>query len=837
MNKSVKDIKKRTSPPINADSAQIEELTLKLRKSEERYRRITSALTDYVFTAYVENNRVVRTTHGPACISVTGYSEDEYAADPYLWHNMILEEDCERVKEHASQILAGNDPGPLEHRIRRKDGEIRWISNTPVLHHDSSGALTAYDGLIKDITERVKSEEGRRLNTSRLQSLVSILQHRFDSVQDFLDYALDEAIKLTGSKIGYIYFYNEEREEFVLNTWSKDVMKECTITEPQTCYQLGKTGLWGEAVRQKKEIVINDFQAVHPLKKGYPEGHAKLYKFLTVPVFSGGKIMAVVGVANKAEDYNKTDALQLTLLLDSVWKVVEQKKASDSLRALSSRYDALLSAIPDIIMEVDSNKNYTWANLAGIEFFGKDVIGKEATYYFEGEQDTYQIVKPVFNGHEDIIYLESLQRRKDGQKRLLAWWCRVLKDHEGNVKGAISSARDITEQKMAEEERKKLEEQYRQAQKMEAIGKLAGGVAHDFNNMLNIILGYSQMALLKTDPSNPLQKDLREIMSAGQRSANLVRQLLAYARKQTIAPKLIDINEAVSSMLNMLRKLIGEDINLLWKPASYICTVKMDPAQLDQIMANLAINSRDSIPGVGKITIETVRIELNDSYCAQHQGFSPGKYVILIISDTGCGMDKDTLDQIFDPFFTTKKFGEGTGMGLSTVYGIVKQNGGFINVYSEPGKGSTFRIYLPRYDEEKTATIEPPEYTKPVKGAETILLVEDDEILLKMAGTMLEELGYTVHSTTKPEEAIRIYREHNRKIDLLMTDVVMPEMNGRELQQRLSANNPHLKILFVSGYTANSIAHRGVLEQDVNFLQKPFILNELSAKVREALKK
>jgi PAS domain S-box-containing protein len=794
-------------------------------------------VTDYVFTAYVEEGRVVKTTHAPACIAVTGYSEEEYEADPNLWHTMIFEEDRDRVITHASLILSGKDPGIIEHRIRRKDGEVRWVSNTPVPQHDSSGTVISYDGLIRDITERRQAEDEIRLNTSRLQSLVSILQHRFDSVQNFLDYALDEAISLTGSKIGYIYFYHEDRREFVLNTWSKDVMKECTITKPQTCYELNKTGIWGEAVRQGKEIIVNNFQAAHPLKKGYPEGHAKLYKYMTVPVFSGYKIVAVVGVANKAADYNDTDVLQLTLLMDSVWKVVEQNKAVELHRALSSRHEALLSAIPDIIMEVDINKIYTWTNQAGIEFFGEDVIGKNAAFYFEGEQETYQTVQPLFNGNENIVYVESWQRRKDGQKRLLAWWCRVLKDERGNVTGALSSARDITGQKMAEKEKEKLQEQLNQAQKMEAIGQLAGGVAHDFNNMLNIILGYSQIALMKIESSGPLYTNIQEVMNAARRSADLVRQLLAFARKQTIAPKALELNDAVAGMLNMLRKLIGEDIDLLWMPAANLWRVKMDPVQVDQLLANLVVNSRDSISGVGKITIETGKAEFDDAYCVMHTGFVAGKYVLLAVSDNGCGMDKETCEKIFEPFFTTKKFGEGTGMGLATVYGIVKQNNGFVNVYSEPGKGTTFKIYLPRHGEEEAAIDEPSAHAEPLTGMETVLLVEDNEALLKMGAMMLEELGYAVLIAGSPNEAIKLVEQYADDIHLVLTDVVMPDMSGRDLQKRLSTLRPDIKYLFMSGYTANVIAHRGILDEGVHFLQKPFLMNDLAARVREALEK
>jgi CheY-like chemotaxis protein len=285
----------------------------------------------------------------------------------------------------------------------------------------------------------------------------------------------------------------------------------------------------------------------------------------------------------------------------------------------------------------------------------------------------------------------------------------------------------------------------------------------------------------------------------------------------------------------MLRKLIGEDIDLLWKPALNLWPVKMDPTQIDQLLANLAVNARDSISGVGKITIETGNAEFDEAYCAMHAGFIPGKYALLAVSDNGCGMNKETQDKIFEPFFTTKEFGKGTGMGLATVYGIVKQNSGFVNVYSEPGTGTTFRIYLPGHGEERPAIDEPLRQIKPLTGTETVLLVEDNEALLKMSKMMLEELGYAVLAAGSPDEAIKQAGQYAGDIHLLMTDVVMPEMNGRDLQKRLSALRPDMKYLFMSGYTTDVIAHHGILDKGVNFLQKPFLMNDLAAKVREAM--
>jgi PAS domain S-box-containing protein len=401
----------------------------------------------------------------------------------------------------------------------------------------------------------------------------------------------------------------------------------------------------------------------------------------------------------------------------------------------------------------------------------------------------------------------------------------------------VGAVRDITENKRAEEEKEMLQVQLNHAQKMESVGRLAGGVAHDFNNMLSVILGHAELALRRLDQASPLHADLREIQRAAQRSADLTRQLLAFARKQTIAPKVLDLNETVEGMLKMLLRLIGEDIDVAWVPGRGLWAVKIDPAQVDQILANLLVNARDAIADKGKVTIETENVVLDKAYCAGHRGFVPGRFVMLAVSDDGCGMDREILAHLFEPFFTTKGVGQGTGLGLATVYGIVKQNDGFINVYSEPGKGTTFKIYLP-HCATKTVPVPvegPPQAAK--GGTETILLVEDEPMILELSKALLEELGYTVLTARLPGEAIHLAEGHAGQIHLLMTDVVMPEMNGRDLAKRLLSLYPNLRSLFMSGYTANVIAQRGVLEEGIHFMQKPFSMNDLAAKVRGALER
>lgn len=394
--------------------------------------------------------------------------------------------------------------------------------------------------------------------------------------------------------------------------------------------------------------------------------------------------------------------------------------------------------------------------------------------------------------------------------------------------------RDVTERKEAAAEQARLQTQLAKAQRMEAIGQLAGGVAHDFNNMLVVITGNAEMALDELDDAAPVRRELTQILEAARRSADLTRQLLAFARRQSANPQVLDLNDTVSGMLKMLGRLIGEDLELRWQPVAEVWRVNMDPAQLDQILANLVVNARDAIDGQGAITLATENVVFDDAYCADHPGFVPGEFVFLSVSDTGCGMSPETLERLFEPFFTTKELGSGTGLGLATVYGVVKQNDGFINVYSEPGLGSTFKIYLPRHRgaEEPAAetAVEPPR-----TGTETVLLVEDEPAILHLTARVLTHLGYTVLAAASPVEALALADEHGERLDLLVTDVVMPAMTGKELADRLLAAYPGLKVLYMSGYTADVIGRRGVLDEGVQFIQKPFPVSGLGAKIRETL--
>ncbi len=638
--------------------------------------------------------------------------------------------------------------------------------------------------------------------------------------------------------------------------------------------------------------------------------------------------------------------------------------AAQARHEVAARYEAILKGIPDIVAEVDVDKVYTWVNRAGYEFFGEDVIGREASFFFDEEsKDTYEKVSPLFDGSEETIVLESWQRRRDGSRRLLAWWCRGLKDETGRVIGALSTARDITDQKLmeaalresqqtvlalfenaaqgilsidaagsilsfnvmaerifgyrreeivgkklevlmpeklaetheqhrrqyfedphsrpmgrgmdlvarrkdgsefpveislshiaaaggtvavafvndvserrrSENERQKLERTLEHATKMEAVGRLAGGIAHDFNNLLTALSGFAEVVLDELPEDHPLYQGAKETLKTCQRSASLVRRLLAVSRRQMLQPEVIDLNPKITEIEKMLRSVLGEDVDLLVKLQPGLGFVRADQSQIEQVILNLVVNARDAMPTGGRLVIETASVDVDEGFGDPHLGLKPGAYVLISISDTGSGMDRETLKHIFEPFFTTKERGKGTGLGLATVYGIVSQSEGKIWAYSEPGQGTTFRIYLPRITRsgEPETTTAPSESSN--RGSETVLVVEDENTVRLVAVASLRKAGYDVLEASDGEEAMRVASAHEGPIHLVLTDVLMPGIHGPALVKRLEERRPAIRALYMSGHADDALLHHGILEGGLSFLEKPFNRNELTRKVREVL--
>jgi PAS domain S-box-containing protein len=493
-------------------------------------------------------------------------------------------------------------------------------------------------------------------------------------------------------------------------------------------------------------------------------------------------------------------------------------------------------------LEYDGQGRITDVNRTDLEMLGftaEEMIGRPVwTFNVEEEVAREQVRAKLAGALPPGVNLERTYRRKDGSTFPGLCQDRLILDETGRIKGIRCTIQDITKLKQAEEHKASLEEQLRQSQKMEAIGRLAGGIAHDFNNLLTVINGYIHLSLLDLAPDDPMKGNIDQIQGAANRASNLTRQLLAFSRRQILDPKVLDLNGVLRDLYQILRRVIGEDIELVTLLDENAGRVKADPGQIEQVIMNLAVNARDAIPNGGNLIIEIADVELDKEYARSHVSVKPGPYVRLTVSDTGVGMTPEVRERIFEPFFTTKESGKGTGLGLSTVYGIVKQSGGNIWVYSEPGHGTVFKIYLPRVDEPAAGREgEKMELKESPCGNERILLVEDEEAVRELAAEFLRRHGYTVLEAQDGEGALLICGDHRGPIDLLLTDVVMPGMSARELSERLVSLRPETKVLYMSGYTDDAIVHQGILEKGIDFIQKPFSLAGLAKRVREVLDK
>ena len=519
--------------------------------------------------------------------------------------------------------------------------------------------------------------------------------------------------------------------------------------------------------------------------------------------------------------------------------MTDRKQTEEALRKSEQRFKELYDNAPVGYFEYDAQGRITSINRTELEMLGyafEEMIGQPVwKFIVEEEIVRQQILAKLAGTMPPARGLERTYRRKDGTTFPGIVEDRLILDSEGKIKGIRATIQDITERKQAEDKMTALQDQLRQSQKMEAIGRLAGGIAHDFNNILTVIKGYSQLSLTEMKKEDPFRENIEEIKKAADRAADLTRQLLAFSRRQVMEMKVLDLNDLLRNLDKMLGRVIGEDIELATILEESLGRVKTDPGQIEQVIMNLAVNARDAMPKGGKLTIETANVDLDQAYARAHVAVKPGPYVMISASDTGVGMPPEMRDRIFEPFFTTKEKGKGTGLGLSTVYGIVKQSGGNIWVYSEPEKGTTFKIYLPRVDEpfeelkEKLVKEELP------RGNETILIVEDEEDVLKLAGRILSRQGYHVLEASSGEEALRICKKKKKPFHLLLTDVVMPQMSGRQLEEQLSRVCQDFKVLYMSGYTDNAITHHGILEKGLNYIQKPFAVDSLIRKVREVL--
>ena len=716
-----------------------------------------------------------------------GYTVKEWLGIPNFWSTVVHPDDRARAEAEAAQIYANEDSGRQEFRYLTKDGRAVWVESTYVVIRNTEGQPVGLRGVTMNITDRKKAEEALRESEELYKALFDdapLAYHELDKDGRFTRVNQTE-LQLLG------YTAEEMQGRFAWEFIVDKVSRESTM---------GK--LSGNRPLQPFERTFIRKDGTH------------------VPVEIHDRLL-----------YDADG--RISGIRSTLHDITERKRAESALRESEERYRDLVENAHDIIYSHDLNGNYLSVNKAAERITGYSheealKLNMSQTLPPECADRAKEMIAKKLAGENVTAYeLEILA--KDGRRIAIEVNSKLM--YENGVPVAVQGiARDVTE-------RRHLEEQLRQSQKMEAIGQLAGGVAHDFNNLLTAINGYSSLALQRVDDDSSIKPYLEEVKKAGDRAANLTRQLLAFGRKQIMQPLALDLNSVVSDMNKMLRRLIGEDIVLTAKLAPDLTKIKADPGQVEQVLINLVVNARDAMPTGGNLTIETANVSLDQEYASRHMGIQPGKYVMLAVSDTGSGMDEATRARIFEPFFTTKEKGKGTGLGLSTVYGIVQQSGGSIWVYSELNQGTSFKVYLPELRSNASADVVESNSDEIATGSETILLVEDEEVVRGLTTTILEGAGYHVIAAGGGAEATKLCADQNEPIDLLLTDVVMPKTSGKEVAEQLTKMQPGLKVLFMSGYTDEAIVHHGVLDANVEFIQKPFTPVALSKKIREVLDK
>ncbi len=750
-----------------------------LRESEARYRDLVENSQDLICTHDLEGKLV---SVNEAAARNMGYDRGS------LLNRNLRDFLDPAVRDLFAVYLSeiketGRSQGVL--RVLNASGDVRLWEYSNSLRTEGL-AVPLVRGLAHDITERHRIERALLKSEAKYRRLHESMMDAFVSVE----------------MTGRITEFNQAYE--ALLGYSKEELRRLTYMD-----------LTPERWHSLERDLVNE----QVLVRGYSDIYEKEYR---------------------RKDGTEFPVEMRTFLIrdshgrpEGMWAIVrdisERKRGEEALRKAEEKYSKAFQASPDwgaittldegVLIEV----NKAFERLSGFE--RKEVLGRTtADIGIWDQPEERRLLIDLMRDQGAVHNKEVHFRLKNGAVQTFMLSAETI-ELEGQAL-MLTVARDMTELRS-------LEAQFRQAQKMEAVGRLAGGVAHDFNNMLGVILGYTDLALKRVNAQEPLYQDLQEVNNAARRSADLTRQLLAFSRKQMVTPRVLNLNEAITHQHKMLRRLIGEDIYLQFIPGQDLWNIRLDPSQVDQVLANLAVNARDAIAGVGTVTIETANVTLDEGYTRRYRYVTPGDYVLLTMSDSGCGMDGETLETIFEPFFTTKAEGQGTGLGLSTVYGIVKQNKGSIQVSSEPGRGTTFKIYFPRFPGE--AVPEEQERERPLGGSETVLIVEDEPQILLLAKRILEHYGYETVGAGSPGEALLLLEKYRGPLDLLLTDVIMPHMTGPELKARVESLHPGIKTVFMSGYTADVIAQRGLLDKGLAFIQKPFTVQDLAGMVRKAL--
>ena len=713
------------------------------------------------------------------------------------WAALTHPDDRADASARIVAAVAAGSPMRVEFRLLRPAGETRWIQVLGNLVDDADGQPLKMAGICIDITERKLVEQSLEASTAFSRQVIESAR------EGIVVYGPDLRFQAWNPAMEHL---SGRSAPEVLGRRPDEVLPPAAAAE---------------IIGRLERVFAGEIP--DPIEMPFQVGDRPAWATDTVGPLCDASGQIIGAIATVQDITSRKAAEQLTAEQAFVFRESQRVASIGSYRTDFTTGTWRSSEVLDQLFGID--ESYHRSVEGWLDIVHPDDRDSMASY----------LQTEVIEGRQPFNREYRITRVNDGETRWVSGLGEVAFDVDGRPLTMIGTIADITDRKRADEDNEQLQLQLQQAQRMEALGRLAGGVAHDFNNMLGAILGYAELALGVVADTDPVHADLVEIRKAATRSAALTRQLLAFARRQSAAPRVIDLNATVESMLSMLRRLIGVDVPLAWHPGDGVGAVYIDPSQVDQVLTNLCVNARDAIDGAGVITIETRAARYDDAWCAEHPGYVPGEYSVLAVADTGGGMDGTTLSKIFEPFFTTKDVGVGTGLGLAMVHGIVTQNEGFIQVTSAPGEGTTFEIHLRRHPgvpADLDAVAGP---AAAHHGGGAVLLVEDEPALLAMTRTMLERLGYDVTAAGTPEEAIRLAEQRAGPIDLLVTDVVMPVMNGRDLARRLRDQHPDLRVLFMSGYPSNILARDGVMGENVAFLQKPFSLQALAAAARAAL--
>jgi PAS domain S-box-containing protein len=788
-----------------------------LIESESKFRAVADTASSAI---YIHNNHRFLYVNR-ASEEISGYTSHELMMmSPF---DMVFPADHGLVSSRAMNRAQGDStPDRYEYRICKKNKEVRWVDfSASTIQFGGENAIL---GTAFDITERKRVEQ--------MQAALYRIADRANAAEDLEEFfAAVHAIvgELMYAKNFYIALFDAD---------SKQITYPYYVDEqdpaPQGEFPVGK-GLTEYVMRLNHPVLIKPEMMENLKATGEVDLIGSMFvDWIGAPLKTGNHTFGVIVAQSYSNDvrYGDNELDILNFVSQHLASAILRKRNEEALRDSELRYRSLVQSAVYGIYRSSTNNLFLEVNPAIVNMLGYDsaqevlALNLSKDVYADEAERVRLIQQHGRQGRVENV--EVKWKRKDGKPITVRLSGRTVTNSQGEVEGFEMITEDVTE-------RRALEEQLRQSQKMEAVGRLAGGVAHDFNNLLTVIKGYSELMLDELKDADPLRSEVEEIKKAADRAAGLTRQLLAFSRQQVLAPKVLEMNSVVSNMDKLLKRLLGEDISLYTVLEAGLGRVKADPGQVEQVIMNLAVNARDAMPRGGKLTVETANVDLDEDYAHEHIGAKPGAYVMLAVSDTGSGMTPQVRQRIFEPFFTTKELGKGTGLGLSTVYGIVKQSEGYIWVYSEVGMGTSFKVYLPRVDAPAEVGHTRPLSKAAYRGSETVLLVEDEDGVRALVRQVLHKHGYTVLEARHGGEALLHCERHRGKIELLLTDVVLEQMSGTELSARLAPIRPDMKVLYISGYTDDAIVHHGVLTQGTHFLQKPFTTESLAKKIRHVL--